>query len=135
MERITKYAILIVSLHFLLVVIHGLAHQIIPIPTSILQYLFIIPIIVIAPVVAMVLLQRKLFDAGMVLLFGSMLGALVFGIYNHFLVISPDHIDQIPATNWGKAFQITAFLLMISEILGVSISLWGLRKKQKLANI
>ncbi|MDJ0590113.1 MAG: hypothetical protein QNJ72_08985 [Pleurocapsa sp. MO_226.B13] len=135
MERITKYAILIVSLHFLLVVIHALAHQIIPIATSILQYLFIIPIIVITPVVAMVLLQRKLFDAGIVLLFGSMLGALVFGIYNHFLVISPDHIDQIPATNWGKAFQITAFLLMISEILGVSISLWGLRKKQKRENI
>ncbi|NJL78530.1 MAG: hypothetical protein HC836_37610 [Richelia sp. RM2_1_2] len=131
MEKLTLYAILIASFHFIVVGIHGFAHQIIPVPISMLQSLFIISIITITPVVAIVLLRRESFYTGMALLFGSMLGASIFGIYNHFIVISPDHISQIPATNWGKVFQITAFLLMISEILGVGISLWGLITKEK----
>ena len=74
-------------------------------------------------------------DTGIALLFCSMLGALVFGIYNHFILISPDHVSQIPATSWGKVFQITAVLLVISETLGVGVGLWGFRKKGKLEKI
>lgn len=135
MEKFTKYAFWITIFHFIVAGIHGVAHQIIPVPLSILQYLFIILIITIAPIVAVVLLQKESFDNGMVLLFGSMLGALVFGIYNHFIVISLDRISQIPATNWGKVFQITAYLLMILETLGALIGLWGLIEKQKLKKI
>lgn len=135
MEKIIKYTILIVLFHFIVAGIHGVAHQIIPIPLSILQYLFVISIITISPIVAVVLLQKKIYDTGIALLFGSMLGALVFGVYNHFVVISPDHISQIPTTNWGKIFKITAYLLMILETLGVGIGLWGLIKKKKLKEI
>ena len=131
MEKIIKYTILIVLFHFIVAGIHGVAHQIIPIPLSILQYLFVISIITISPIVAVVLLQKKIYDTGIALLFGSMLGALVFGVYNHFVVISPDHISQIPTTNWGKIFKITAYLLMILETLGAVIGLWGLIKKEK----
>lgn len=135
MEKPTKYATVIALFHFVLVGIHGVAHLIIPVPLSILQYLFVISIITVAPIVAVVLLQKQSYDIGMALLFGSMLGALVFGVYNHFIVITPDHISQIPATNWGKAFEITAFGLMISETLGTGIGLWELTKKEKLKEI
>lgn len=135
MEKFTKYVTLMVVFHFIVVGIHGLAHQIIPIPMSIVQYLFIILIITIAPIVATIMLWRKSFDTGTALLFGSMLVALVFGSYNHFLVISPDHVSQIPPTSWGKVFQITAVLLMISETLGVGVGLWGLMQKGKLEKI
>ena len=135
MKKFTKYATLIVVLHLIVVGIHGFAHQIIPIPMSIVQYLLIIAIITIAPIVAIVLLQRKSLDTGIALLFGSMSVALVFGIYNHFFVISPDYVSQIPPTSWGKVFQITAVLLMISETLGVGVGLWGLMQKGKLEKI
>ncbi|KST68065.1 hypothetical protein [Mastigocoleus testarum] len=131
MKKFTNYAIIVTLFHFVVVGIHGFAHQVIPVPVSILQYLFIIPVITIAPIVAIVLLQGKSFYTGITLLFCSMLGALVFGVYNHFIVISPDHISQIPVTSWGKVFQITAFLLLISEVVGVGISLWGLINKEK----
>lgn len=135
MEKFTKYTTLIVVLHFIVVGIHGFAHNIIPIPTSILQYLFIISIVTIAPIVAAVMLWRKSFDTGTALLFCSMLGALIFGAYNHFIIISPDHVSQIPPTSWGRVFQTTAVILSVSETLGVGFGLWGLMKKGKLEKI
>ena len=135
MEKVIRYAIAISLLHFVLVGIHGVAHQVVPVPLSILQYLFVISIITITPIVAVVMLQKQSYNLGMALLFGSMLGSLLFGVYNHFIAISPDHISQIPATNWGKAFVISAFGLMISETLGTGIGLWGLIEKGKLEQI
>ena len=135
MTTFIKYATGLVVFHFVVSAIHGLAHQIIPIPTSILQYLFIIPIIIISPIVATIMLWRKFINTGTALLFYSMLGALIFGVYNHFIVISPDHISQIPSTSWGKLFQITAVVLAILETLGVGVGLWGLMKKEKLEQI
>jgi hypothetical protein len=134
-QQFLKFSTLLVILHFVVVAVHGIAHQIIPVPISIFQYLFIISIITIAPIVAVVMLQRNLTKTSTALLLCSMLGALFFGIYNHFIVISPDHISQIPATGWGQVFKITSVLLFLSETVGVVIGLWGLIRQEKLAKI
>ena len=135
MERFVKFATLLAVFHFVLVGIHGTVHQIIPIPLSPLQYLFVILIITIAPITAVILVNKGSFYAGTILLFGSMLGSLLFGIYNHFIAISPDHISQIPDTNLGEIFKVTAFMLAVSEAFGVIISLWGLIMKPKLIKV
>ena len=54
-------------------------------------------------------------------------GALAFGLYNHFILVGPDHVSQIPIMGWGLLFQITAVFLAITEGLGVGVSLWGLK--------
>ena len=62
MNRFSQYLTLIVVFHFIVVVFHGSAHHMIPIPTSLLQSLFIISIITLAPLVGTIILWRKSFN-------------------------------------------------------------------------
>jgi hypothetical protein len=122
----------VVLIHAIVVVLHGLAHQIVPVPLSLSQSLFVGIVVVLNPIVAAVLLWTPLEQIGRWLFLGSMTGALLFGIYNHFVVISPDHISQVPSENWGITFQITAFLLLLTEGIGSGVGIWAVNSiKQK----
>lgn len=94
-----------------MVVLHGFAHAKIPVPISQLQSLFIVSVIVLAPLLAMVLLWMQFRRAGGLLLFLAMAGALVFGAYNHFIVVGADHISHVPPGEWGMLFRVTAYPL------------------------
>ena len=51
-----------------------------------------------------------------------MAASLAFGVVNHFLIDSPDHISHI-AASWRSLFMTTAVLLTITELLGVAFAL------------
>ena len=69
----------LVAIHFVVTVLHSFAHQLLSVNASPAQLAFIIPVIVVAPVVAGVLLPR--FEKfGTVLLTDSMAGSFVFGV-------------------------------------------------------
>lgn len=51
-----------------------------------------------------------------------MAASLIFGVVNHFIIDSPDHISHIAAP-WSRLFAITAVLLMLTELLGLVIAL------------
>jgi hypothetical protein len=124
----------VVVIHAIVVALHGLAHQKIPVPLSLLQSLFVVTAIVLAPIVAIVLIWTPFRRAGIWLFLVSMTGALLFGIYNHFIAISPDRISQIPFAGWGVLFQVTAILLLITEALGCGVGIWAFsitQQKQK----
>jgi hypothetical protein len=121
----------IVLLHVIAHGLHGLAHVQIPVPLSLLQSVFIGGVIFLAPIVAAGFLWTKLDRIGCWLLLGSMAGAILFGIYNHFIVISPDHVSQVAFTGWGWLFQITAILTLIIDGLGLGLSLWALKAMPK----
>jgi hypothetical protein len=116
----------VVVIHAIVVALHGLAHQKIPVPLSLLQSLFVGIVIVLTPIAATVLLWTSVYRIGRWLFLGSMTGALLFGIYNHFIMISPDHISQIPFEGWGVMFQVTAFLLWVTEGIGCGVGIWAL---------
>jgi hypothetical protein len=116
----------VVVIHALVVALHGLAHQKIPVPLSLLQSLFVGSVIVLTPIAAAVLLWTPFYWIGRWLFLGSMMGALLFGIYNHFIVMSPDHISQIPFESWGVMFQMTALLLWVTEGIGCGVGIWAL---------
>lgn len=122
-------ATVIVIIHAIVVALHGLAHQQIPVPLSLAQTLFVGVVIVLAPIVAAIFLWTSFYSIGRWLFFGSMTGALLFGIYNHFVAITPDHISQIPFEGWGVLFQVTAFLLLITE--GCGAGLWVVNRTQQ----
>jgi hypothetical protein len=111
--QLTDSLTTVVVIHAIVVVLHGFAHQKIPVPISLAQSLFVDVVVVLTPIAAAVLLWTPFYHIGRWLFLGSMTGALLFGIYNHFMVISPDHISQIPFEGWGVMFQITAVLLLI----------------------
>ena len=50
-----------------------------------------------------------------------MFGSLLFGLYHHFLVASPDHVRSQPASAWGIIFVVTAYLLLITEAIGAYV--------------
>ena len=59
-----------------------------------------------------------------------MAGALVFGVYNHFVASSPDHVSHVAVVasgGWVIVFQVTAALLVIIEAFGCLVGGWMLR--------
>lgn len=126
MRSITYSGTIIIAIHAVVVVLHGLAHQKIPVPLAFVQSLFVDFIIVLAPIAAMILLWTSFQRVGCWLLLSSMAGALLFGIYHHYIVISPDHVPQIPFISWGILFHLTAILLFLTEGLGCAVGIWGL---------
>lgn len=131
MPFIIRYGTIIVVIHAIVVALHGLAHEKIPVPLSLLQSLFVGFIIVLAPLSALILLWTPFQQVGSWLLLSSMAGANLFGVYYHFIVLSPDHISQIPFAGFGILFHITAILLFLIEGLGCAIGGWALNTLQR----
>jgi hypothetical protein len=120
--RILKQTALgIIVLHLAAVVLHAVAHDVLPVKATTAQLAFIIPVIIVAPLIAGVMLA-KFTNAGMMLLTLSMLGSFVFGLYYHFIADTIDHVAhvaQMQPVLWSQMFQGTAYTLAVSEILGV----------------
>ena len=129
MSRSTLYGTALVLGHALVATVHGLAHQHLAIALTAGQKLFILLVITLAPLVSMVLLWTRLRKMGAALLLLSMLGSLIFGVVNHFVIISPDHVQHLSTGDWRFAFQITAVLLVVTECLGCWIGAKILRAK------
>jgi hypothetical protein len=109
----------IVALHALALVVHSQSHQAIPVPLSALQNAFAVSVIVVAPIFAAALIWRGSPRFGGSLLLASMLGAFLFGFVNHYVLESPDNVAQIPETDWGSAFTLSAHALAVLELGGV----------------
>jgi hypothetical protein len=82
---------------------------------------FVVVVILLAPFVALGLLYTRRQRAGALLLFGSMVGALLFGIAYHFVLPGADNIAQVPLGAWRSPFVITSVLLAALEAAGTMI--------------
>ena len=113
----------LIVIHFLVVVLHSFAHQLLPVTASPAQLAFIFPVIIVAPVVAGIMLPKfEMFGA--VLLTASMIGSFVFGVYYHFIAETIDHVAhvaQLEPHRWSQIFLATSYLLAISELLGAIV--------------
>jgi len=120
----------VVLAHTIVAWLHGHAHEKLGVDTFDLQGdLFIYVVIIAAPIIAMILLWTRFQHFGIWLLLGSMAGSLIFGGYNHFVAITPDHVAHLPAGEAQTLFIITAVALMIIEIRGGWIAWQALREK------
>jgi hypothetical protein len=128
--KIAQYGTAIVLLHAIAHGLHGLTHAQIPVPLSLPQLVFIGFVIWLIPIITAILLWTSFYRIGSWLLLSSMLGAVLFGIYEHFIVISPDHVSQVSFVGWGVLFQLTAILTLIVDGLGCWISVLALRTIQ-----
>lgn len=119
-----------VLVHLVVSIVHGRAHESLAVGLSSWQNLYVLTVIVIAPLVAMALIWTRYARTGLRLLVVSMAGSLIFGIAYHYVVISPDHVSHIPPGDAQGLFRTTAMLLVLTELFGVLVGLWGLRKIQ-----
>lgn len=109
-----------IAIHFLAVVLHSVAHEILGVKASAAQLAFIFPVIIVAPPVAGFLLL-KFEKSGGFLLTASMIGSFFFGLYYHFIAQTIDHVAhvaQMEPAAWASVFEATAYLLAFSEIFG-----------------
>jgi K+-sensing histidine kinase KdpD len=111
--------------HLVVNLLHGRAHEELGVSLSTWQYIYVINVILFAPLIAMLLLWTRY--ARMV----SMAGSLIFGVSYHYLIISPDHIFHLPPGDAAGTFRLTAFLLVLTELFGVIVGLFGLRSNTR----
>jgi hypothetical protein len=125
--KIAQYGTAIVVIHAIANGLHGLAHVEIPVPLSLIQSLFVGIVIFLIPIIAAILLWTQFYRIGSWLSIGSLTGSLLFGIYNHYIVISPDHFTQVSFAGWGMLFQVTALIIPIVDGLGCGVGVWTLK--------
>jgi hypothetical protein len=129
-DPLSRLAVIIVVLHFIISLTHGFAHSGLHIELNLWQKAFVLLVITVLPLVSGCLLWRRR-PGGFVLLAGSMLGSLVFGCYFHFIAAGTDNVASLGSHSWAAPFQFTAVLLAITEAAGVLIGIVGVIRKRK----
>ena len=124
-------ATIAVLAHLIVAVVHGQAHTRLGVGLSNSQQLYVLAIIVLAPLVALALSYTRYARAGLWLLLASMLGSLIFGVVYHYIIISPDHVAHLPSGEARGLFRVTAVLLSITETFGVVVAAMALRSMQR----
>jgi hypothetical protein len=121
-----KYAAMIVWLHTLIAVVHGVSHVLNHANLSILSDIFVAVVIVLAPLLALLLLYTRWQRPGALLLTLSMFASLLFGLVNHFMIPGTDNVAMVMPGVWHSSFLITSILVAISEVIGTAIGVWCL---------
>jgi hypothetical protein len=128
MKTISKYSTAVVLVHLAITILHGMAHVDLHIGLSVLQKVFVVIVINVCPLIAMALLWTRRQHAGVLLLAVSMGASLLFGVWNHFVVIGPDHVAEVASGTMGRLFQVTAVLLAVVEAAGCWLGFAWLRR-------
>lgn len=134
-NRANKYLTVLVVAHLFISIVHGAAHQKLHVTLPLAGMLFVIAVILLAPLLALALLWTSQKRLGLLLLTVSMAASSVFGLYYHFLVPGADHVSTQPSSPAGSAFVVTAYLLFLTEALGTALGLYFLRKKPSSAPV
>lgn len=113
--------------HLFVSFFHGSAHSQLGVGLSAWQNWYVAIIIMIAPLVAAILIWTRKKSVGLVLLVISMAGSLVFGVYYHYVFVSPDHVSHLPTGEAQGLFRFTALMLVATEAFGLVVGLLGLR--------
>ncbi len=113
--------------HLAVNLLHGRAHTELRVGLSSWQQLYVLAVILLAPLAALILSWTRYIKAGLWLLLVTMLGSLVFGICYHYIIISNDHVAHLPPGEARGLFRVTALLLVVTEIIGVAVAAVAIR--------
>jgi len=125
---------IVVLVHLVVNLLHGRAHTDLGVGLTTWQYIFVLTVILLAPLVALILSWTRYARAGVWLLFISMLGSLIFGFCYHYIIVSNDHVAHLPPGEARGVFRITALLLLVTEALGVVLAAIAVRRFSKREN-
>jgi len=110
-----------VLLHLVVSIVHGAAHAGAHVPLSPAANLFVFTVILAGPLVGLALTWPAE-RIGSWLIAITMAASLVFGLVNHFVIVSPDHIAHV-TEQWQPLFTTTAVLLALTEALGSALAI------------
>jgi uncharacterized membrane protein len=132
-----RAAAFVVLTHTVVMIVHGAAHMRLNVELSAWANLYVLCIIGTGPIAGFFLLRSRRQRTGATILFATMIGALLFGLWNHFIAHGPDHIMHLQAVAWRLPFQATAVLLAVSELagaIGALMLLYSLTRQTKARN-
>jgi hypothetical protein len=124
-------ATIAVLAHLAVVLFHGRAHEDLRVGLNAWQNVYVLAVIVVAPLIAMLLVWTRLSRVGFWVLAVSMAGSLIFGAVYHYVIVSPDHVSHLPPGDAQGVFRMTAALLILTELFGVVAGLWALRQNNR----
>ncbi len=113
--------IVVVVVHLAIALLHGAAHTRLRIELTPPENAYVIVVIVLAPLVAAGLLLTTFRRGAAYLLAISMIGALAFGGYKHFLSGTNDDVSHMAHAGWGAIFLATSILLFGIEAAGIAL--------------
>ena len=114
-----------VIVHLVASLWHGSAHTHLGIELSTQQTLFIYLVIIIAPVIAGILVWTRYVSIGLWVFFLAMLGSFLFGVYHHYVLVSPDNISHLPPgtpqshSHFVASAGVIALIELASTLYGV----------------
>lgn len=122
-----RWLVAIVLAHLIISVVHGMAHTQAHVPLSRAANLFVFVVILAGPLVGLALTWPTA-RFGSWVIAGAMAASLVFGLVNHFVVASPDHVAHVDP-QWRPLFATTAGLLAVTEALGTVLAIRVVRER------
>ena len=122
------WLIAIVLAHLVISFAHGIAHTQANVPLSFAANLFVYVVILSGPLVGL-LLAWKARRIGAAVIALAMAGSFVFGLVNHFVLSSPDHVTHV-GPQWRTLFAATAALLAVTEALGAGLAIRVVRERK-----
>lgn len=117
-----------VVVHLIVSMVHGTAHTQAHVPLSWASNVFVIVVILVGPLVGLATAWVAP-RIGAWIIAITMAGSLVFGVVNHFVLDSPDHVMQVDPA-WRTLFAVTAILLSVTEALGSGLALRVVRSRR-----
>ena len=114
----------LVIAHLVTTLWHGDAHSTLGIDLSAAKTLYVLIVILAAPIISAILIWTRFTVFGVGLFAISMAGALVFGVYHHYVLVSPDNIAHLPAglaeahSQFVKSAAVIAIFELLSAFLG-----------------
>lgn len=114
----------LVVFHLVASLWHGSAHAQLAIALPPEKTIFVYVVILIAPIVAAVLLWTRYVSIGLWVFFLSMLGALLFGAYHHYVLVSSDNIGHLPIGSPESHSQFITSAAVIA-LLELTSALYG----------
>lgn len=119
-----------VVLHFVVVLWHGSVHTMLPVPLTGAQAVFVGSVIILLPLVGAGSLWTRYRGLAAWTIALSMFGSFVFGVINHYILVSPDNVMVVPAHAERGAFIVSAALLSVTEVIGTVLSVIAIRSLQ-----
>jgi hypothetical protein len=111
----------VVIAHLAISLVHGAAHAQAHVAMSPASNAFVFVVILAGPLIGLAWMWHSK-RIGAWLIGVTMAGSLVFGVVNHFVLASPDHVSHVDP-RWQPLFAATAVLLAITEALGSAVAI------------
>jgi hypothetical protein len=128
-QRTRVLVTIAVLAHLVVNVLHGQAHTSLGVGLNAFQQVYVLAVVLVAPLVALALSFTRYAKAALWLLLVSMLGSFIFGGLYHYVIVSTDHVAHLPPGDARGMFRITALLLLVTEAFGVIVAGHALRTR------